>query len=495
MASHRQLRSVKPGRYGYPVPGGGQVGWVETPNRWRGTTQQICGLWPWAVGTSTPTVGVPIGHHIYSGDSVCFDPISWYTRTSLINSPSVFILGEPAMGKSSVVRRMVLGLAGRGITPLILGDLKPDYANLIRALGGQVISIGPGRDRINPLDVGPWTTLHTQVAEKTAQQVRSSVVDRRTHMVIALISLIRGERASSDESTVVAAALRYLSQQELQNNHQPLLSDVLHTIQNPPPAVREVTLFAGEGQERRYQDATGPVQQALLALLNGALGDTFNGPTTSPIDLNTPAICVDISGIDYTDELRTAATLLSTWSYGFGTLDAAHLLADEGLGPPRTFFTVLDEMWRVLRMGSGLIDRADALTRLNRQQGTGIAYVTHGLADLDALPSEADRAKARGFADRSAVLMAAASTEAELEAISKVRPLSAAETSEVLSWSSPESWSGTASEASAGLGNFLIKVGSRPGIPVHLALTNAELQLGNTDFRWNIATARQGVAA
>ncbi|WP_343076238.1 ATP/GTP-binding protein [Natronoglycomyces albus] len=407
----------------------------------------------------------------------------------------MFILGEPGMGKSSIVRRMVLGLTGRGVTPLILGDLKPDYAALVRALGGQVISVGPGRDRINPLDVGPWTQLHAQVSGKTAQQVRSSVVDRRTHMVTALISLVRKGRTTADEDTVIAAALRHLAAEEAQHGNQPVLSEVLRTIQNAPDAVREVTLFAGAGQEPRYQEATGPLQAALLALLNGALGDTFNGPTTSPIDLDTPAVCVDISGIDENDHLRTAATLLSTWSYGFGSIDAAHLLADEGVAPKRTFFTVLDEMWRVLRVGSGLIDRADALTRLNRQKGTGIAYITHGLADLEALPTEEDRAKARGFADRSAVLMAAASTEAELSAISKVRPLSDAEASEVLSWTAPESWSGTAAEASAGLGNFLIKVGSRPGIPVHLSLTEPELRLGNTDARWDIETARQGAAA
>jgi hypothetical protein len=60
------------------------------------------------------------------------------------------------MGKSTSVRRMVLGLAAQGVTPLILGDLKPDYAQLVDALGGQVLRVGPGLDRINPLDAGPW---------------------------------------------------------------------------------------------------------------------------------------------------------------------------------------------------------------------------------------------------------------------------------------------------------------------------------------------------
>lgn len=37
------------------------------------------------------------------------------------------MLGKPGLGKSTLVRRMALGLAGYGIQPLILGDLKPDY--------------------------------------------------------------------------------------------------------------------------------------------------------------------------------------------------------------------------------------------------------------------------------------------------------------------------------------------------------------------------------
>jgi hypothetical protein len=75
-------------------------------------------------------------------------------------------------------------------------------------------------------------------------------------------------------------------------------------------------------------------------------------------------------------------------------------------------------------------------------------------------------------------------SDQELDAQSRVRPLSAAERREVLSWSSPPSWSGNELGPPVGLGNFLVKVGSRPGIPVHLEPTDIEKQLGNTNFRW-----------
>jgi hypothetical protein len=480
--SPRSPRPRRPGRLGYTGPGGGRWSYVETSTEYRGTTMQVCGLWPFGTGSATPTIGVPMGRHLYSGATVCFDPISWFTRARLINNPSVWIQSEPGMGKSTAVRRMVLGLTAQGVTPLILGDLKPDYAQLVAALGGQVLRIGPGLDRINPLDAGPWRQVLDRVDARTAATVRASVTNRRLNMVAALATLVRRTAVTSDETTVLAAVLRYLADRE--TNTPPVLSDVLAVIRTAPPEVRAVTLWQDDADLPRFREETATLQRTLLALLHGPLGSTFEGQTTTPIDLDTPAVCVDISGIDETDELRTAATLLSTWSYGFAQVEAAHLMSDLGLAAPRTFFTVLDEMWRALRVGHGLVDRADGLTRLNRQKGTGTAFITHSLADLASLPTAHDRAKAAGFADRSAVLLIGPCSEQELDAVARVRPLSAAERREVLSWSAPPSWTAAEGAAIVGRGNFLIKVGSRPGIPVHLEPTNVEKQLGNTDFRW-----------
>ncbi len=473
----------RPTRYGHTAPGGGYMSWVESPAEYRGTTIQVCGLWPFGTGSTSPTIGVPIGRHLYTGATVCFDPVSWYTRTGLINNPSVYIESEPGMGKSTAVRRLVLGLSARGVTPLILGDLKPDYAALVGALGGQVLRVGPGLDRINPLDAGPWLAVMNAADPKTAAQIRANVTDRRLHMIVALLTLIRRGPVTSDETTVLAAALRWLAEHE--NPHtQPVLSDVLNVVRDAPDPVRAVTLWHAPEDIGRYREDTADLQRTLLASLHGPLGDTFEGQTTNPINLNTPAVCVDISGIDYTDELRTAATLLTTWAYGFGQVEAAHRMADLGLAPQRTFFAVMDEMWRALRVGHGLVDRADSLTRLNRQQGTGLAMITHTLADADALPTEADRAKARGFAERCAVMMIGPCSEQELDAVNKIRTLSDAERREVLSWSAPPSWTNPGRDNVVGRGNFLIKVGGRPGIPVHLEPTDIEKHLGNTDSRW-----------
>ena len=79
-------------------------------------------------------VGVPLGRDLDSGATVCCDPVSWFMRTGLLANPSMFVLGRPGLGKSTAVRRMALGLSGYGVHPLIFGDLKPDYVDLIRAI-------------------------------------------------------------------------------------------------------------------------------------------------------------------------------------------------------------------------------------------------------------------------------------------------------------------------------------------------------------------------
>ena len=105
--------------------------YLQAAREWRGTTVQVCGMWPFSAGTGSPMVGVPIGRNILSGATMCCDPISWFMRAKLISNPSMFVLGKPGLGKSTITRRMALGMAGYGIQPLVLGDLKPDYKDLI----------------------------------------------------------------------------------------------------------------------------------------------------------------------------------------------------------------------------------------------------------------------------------------------------------------------------------------------------------------------------
>jgi hypothetical protein len=488
------IRPARPGPRGFRGRGGGR--WRQLPvlPEWRATTVQACGLWPFAAGSSRPVDGVPLGMDLLTGTTVSCDPLSWF-MAGLIGNPSMLVLGRPGLGKSSLVARMMLGLAYRGVRPFVLGDLKPDYAQTVAALGGQVLRIARGAGTINPLDPGAMGDAAHRIGGLAGAALHREARDRATTMVSALVQLIRRTPLADYEDAMLAAAVRLLTSDDTaagSGGVAATLPDLVRVIAAGPEQVQAVALARGDSD--RYADLAEPLQRSLIALLDGPLGATFAGPTTARISADAPAVCVDISGIAERDERLTAAVMLACWSDGFGAIEAANALAEAGLAPARRFFIVLDELWRPLRIGAGLPDRMDSLTRLNRREGAGQAFITHTLKDLESMQSREDQLKARGFAERAGMIVTAGLPRTDLDLVSAIVPLSTREIDLVASWNTPPSWAprrvrdtrGRERPAPPpGLGKFLIKVGEgRAGIPVQLSLTQAEIDLHDTNDRW-----------
>ncbi|BFU43980.1 ATP/GTP-binding protein [Krasilnikovia sp. MM14-A1004] len=462
--------------------GGGRVATLDPPTMWRATTVQACGLWPFASGSGAPMTGVPLGQHLSTGATVCGDPLNWFTRARYISNPSLFMLGMPGLGKSTLINRMLIGLAAQGVVPLVLGDLKPDYADTVRALGGQVISIGRGMGGLNVLDPGAMGAAAARIGGRAGEALAAETHGRVLNMVAALLTIVRGAPISDHEQSVLSACLRHLRERTAEGGTF-YLPDLLRVLEEGPPRVRQVTL--DRGQEARYRDAVDPLHRSLLGILDGPLGDTFASETSTHVDPDATAVCIDISRIGEADGQLTAAAMLAAWSDGLGTAAASHALADAGLAPRRWFFTILDELWRPMRAASGIVDRIDALTRLNRSLGLADAKITHTLKDAEALGTEADKAKARGFVERAGMVACAGLPRAEMEELGKVVGLSRREIELVSSWSSPPGWAQNgANEEPPGRGRFLIKVGGRPGVPIRVAITDTERHLHDTNTRW-----------
>ncbi|MDG4757288.1 ATP/GTP-binding protein [Micromonospora sp. WMMD710] len=467
------------GSYG---PAGGRVAPMDPPAMWRATSVQACGLWPFVSGSGAPSVGVPLGQHLSTGATVCGDPLNWFTRARYISNPSLFMLGMPGLGKSTLINRMLIGLAAQGVVPLVLGDLKPDYADTVRALGGQVISIGRGVGGLNVLDPGAMGAAAAKIGGRAGETLLAETHGRVLNMVAALLTIVRGQAITDHEQSVLSACLRHL-RDRTPEGHAVHLGDLLAVLHEGPDEVRQFTLDRGE--EARYRDAVDPLHRSLLGILDGPLGTTFSSTTSTHIDPDATAVCIDISRIGEADSQLTAAAMLAAWSDGLGTVAASHALADAGLAPRRWFFTVLDELWRPLRAASGIVDRIDALTRLNRSLGLADSKITHTLKDAEALGSESDKAKARGFVERAGMVVCAGLPRAEMEELSKVVGLSRREIDLVSSWSSPPGWAQNGdNEEPPGRGRFLVKVGGRPGIPIRMSITETERRLHDTNTRW-----------
>ena len=495
-----QVRPVRPGPRGWAGPGRGQDVLIEPAPTWRGTTVQVCGLWPWIAGSGTPNVGVPFGRHLGSGATVCCDPISWFRHAGLISNPSMFMLGLPGTGKTAAVMRLAVGMAGHGAIPLVLGDTRPDFIRMVRALDGQVISIGRGRGALNVLDPGESPAAAARLAAagfaREAAEVAENSHGIRVNMVRALITLLRGADPNVREMTIVARALTWLDQ-----NHAgvPVIPDLLAVVRAAPPELREAALDRGD--PARYTAVTEELEAALMALCpGGPFGDIFAKPTSEPMRRDR-AVVFDVSGIPESETQLRGAALLACWTQGFASVAVAQTLADVGLEPRRHYVVILDELHQALKAGPGMVDRLDYLTRLNRTRAVAQLMITHTPKDLQSLDSDADRKKAMGFIERAGIVVCGPMTPADLQAqpgtdtgvrpLDAVVPMSRAEKLLLASWAEPPSWDteharrdGPAPAREDQLGRFLIKIGGRPGIPVKVGLTAAEKALHVSNTRW-----------
>lgn len=470
-----------PPRRGWPGRGGGSWPRVEAATEWRGTSGQVCGLYPFSVGSPAPLVGTPLGPHLATGDAVCGDPISWFSK-GLIANPSVFILSKPAMGKSTLTIKMLTGAAAMGHIPLVLGDLRPDYIDAIDALGGQVIRLGGGRGRVNPLDPGHATKAARSIGGDAGRALAADAGLRRLDLLVALLTIWRGDTPDRMHRAALERALAVLDERHT-DPLPPILDDLLQVLDDAPPSVMAVT---GAATPEEYYREIKALRVDLLSLAAGsAFGNMFNGQSSEEMDLDRPAV-YDVSATYRSDTSRQAAALLASWTFGFASVEVSNALADAGQAPRRHYLLALDELWRALRVGHGLVDQIDGLTRLNRQDAVGQVFISHTTKDLRSLADASEIAKAKGFVERSGMVIVGAlpSSEFEPENLGSILDFSDAERQMVTSWVSPEGWGQDGNHAPPGRGKFLIKVGNRPGIPFAARLTRAEASLRNTNHRW-----------
>jgi hypothetical protein len=427
---------------------------------------------------------------IETGTSVCCDAFAWF-QAGFISSPSMSVYGMPGLGKTSWAVRQMIGLADRGVVSVVAGDLKGEYGNVVRALGGQVLGFGGGQ-HINVLDQGAMLAAAARIGGDRGLVLVGWAVERAADMVATLVQIVRRAPVNDWEQTLLRRAIRLLVDHHRPGTPVGTLEDLAGMLSNPPQALIEAILADTRSE---YDDQTKPLRRSMQALIQGQLGTTFAGQTTEQIRLDAPAVSVDISVVAKQSEEVLAAVMLATWSEVFATIEAANALTDAGLQPQRYINAILDEMWKAMRLrDAGLVEKLDGITRLNRNDGVGNMFITHSLKDYTSLESEADQQKALGFAERSGVVVTAGLAEPDLRELSTIKRLSEREIATVAAWSTPQGWQSrmtidpttglTRPAIPPGAGKVLIKVGSRAGIQTQVQLTSIERQLHDSNARW-----------
>jgi hypothetical protein len=471
---HELAEAPLPRSWGWPVRGGGRAAHVEAGARYTATTSQACGLFPFAVAAGSDVRGVPIGRHMHTAEPIGLDPAHWL-RAGLVSNTGVWLQGQPGIGKSAFVKRLLTGLIGFGMRAVIPGDSKGEYTPLIDKLGGSVWRIGRGLHTLNPIDAGPLQAAVRASTGTERARLTETIRARRLSLLEALISIVRRRDATPTERRLLGTALDLACVEE-----HPVIPDVLTVLvagHAPLPAI------AAAESAATYARETRDLTNTLGVLCEGAIRGLFDRPSTVQADLDTPALALDISALDEDDDDIVAAAMLCSWAWTAALIDAT-----TATGTHRPVVQVQDELWRALRVAPGLVEKTDRITRLGRHRGIVSVQVTHSLDDLRALPTEADRAKARGLASRAGVLVLGGMAATELDGLTGITPLTEGERALVTSWAAPPTWH--PGRTHPGRGKYLIKSGQRTGLPVSLALTPTEAGLYETDRAFDRGTAR-----
>ncbi|MFJ8896603.1 hypothetical protein ACIRCZ_18620 [Leifsonia sp. NPDC102414] len=483
---------------------------MPAPATFVAASVQVCGLWPFIVGSSRPDTGVPLGVDMTNSSLVYGDPISWF-KAGFISNPSAMIFGLPGLGKSTLVTRWIIGLADQGIPSMVLGDVKGEYAKTIRALGGLVIEATPGEFSINPLALGALHDAAEQIEQveqvhagvddngtdlykpghQVAGELRALALQQAATLVIALCRLTRGGDLADFEETLITTAVAIAHD----SYTKPSLHELDQILTRGHPALERAAVTYTTGQ---YQKATRRLLRTLRSILHGPMGAIFGGRTTTAIPAGIPGgVCVDISTMARADNKVLAALMIAVWAHGFAAVDALWDLSQAGLAEWVTPLIVQDELWKPMGLAPGLAEMIDQLARTNRSAGVGEVKITHSPKDADALPTRTDRVLALSFAEKAGMLVLFGLAKTDLHALDVTAiSLSDVEHQAVAGWRTPRSFrsrrrNNGRPKAPPGAGNALIKVAEAPGIPVHVVVTPEELELHDTNQRWRTNAREQ----
>ena len=234
---------------GFSGPWSGQAAVVSGPQEWQTTTNLGAGFNPNVAGAPAPAIGTPLGVHPITGAEICCDPLSWF-REGIISNPSCFVLSVPGKGKSTLVRKMLMGDVAQGHIPIIAGDIKGEYVGFVQQVGGQVITIGHGAGTLNPLDVGALGRVIPQIRNKltemdktkdkeeykriedTLHRALEQVHGRQVTMVATLVGLGRKTPMKDWEAMLVSIALREIyTHTNIDWEHPPVLEDLINHLE------------------------------------------------------------------------------------------------------------------------------------------------------------------------------------------------------------------------------------------------------------------------
>jgi type IV secretory pathway VirB4 component len=296
-------------------------------------TNALAASFPFASAELETAGGVFLGRNATTGGLLFVD------RFRLENHNQV-VLARSGAGKSYLAKVEILRSLYAGLEVLVV-DPEDEYGRLARAVGGAVIRVGAGEERLNPLDL--------------TEASRPEALTEQALFVHTLLASLLGEISSEEKAALDRAILSAYEGAGINSDPR--------THGRPAPLLRDVA--------SALHDKQGGASLAgrLEPYVSGSHRGLFDGPTTV-----RPEGHLIVFSLRYLpEELKTPGTLLA--------LDAIWRRVARGERRPR--LVVVDEAWWLL--GTGRDAGARFLQRLAksaRKHWCGLTTITQDVADV-----------------------------------------------------------------------------------------------------------------
>jgi type IV secretory pathway VirB4 component len=323
-----------------------------------------------------------------AGSAFVHDPFELY-RLEVLTNPNMLVLGQIGRGKSAFVKTYCYRHAAFGRRVVVV-DPKGEYGPLAEALGVRPLVLVPGGTlRLNPLE------LHDP-GEKGRRQ--------RLAILGAVAATLLGRALRPVEHALLEAALQRIG------GGVALFGDVVEHLLAPGPEVA-TALSTPLGELRREGR---DLALSLRRLVVGELSGLFDAPTSAEIDLDAPALILDLSALYQSSALGVVILCVQA------TLEAlAHRRAGQTL-------VVVDEAW-ALFSNPAAAQFLQASLKLARARGVANILVTHRISDLGAAAAGIAGRLVEGLVADCETVVCYAQSEAEVAHTTRALGLSAEE--------------------------------------------------------------------
>ncbi|MCX4099097.1 hypothetical protein [Nocardia sp. alder85J] len=493
----------RPTPRGFMAPYGGYMKKPMPIPEIRGTTNRVCGLWPFPRSTEFVSPGWPIGIQDETGAPFFYDAMSWFDA-EMLSAPVGVVLGPNGFGKSTLGRQLVLGALASGRHVICPADIKPDYRRLCDLLNdpetgsrdGQIIEVGPGHGVLNPLDptAYAWALHRLPAGHPAIGGLIAELHQTQLFNLEALVSLRRRAPLEDFESTAISAALIELyAGDRFEPARPPIISDLIGQLEQPTEDMRYAVAAPSAAD---FAATTHRLLQSLKSLTVGMFGESFNGQTTTRLDLAAAMVDIDLSIINVHSgrDLR-AAIIALTGMEAQAAVSARMTLADNGFGRQTVTDIHMDELSQLLDVGgSSQIKTLDRMTRTGRTDGVSLTTYTHTVTDFTKVSADiTDQGKATGFISRSKITFSGPINGYEIDAQAGLIDYTDRERARLLSWTSapPPAQTGHRTMPHPGKGRFIAKWGDdpdRPGLAFRTWISPLERELGIHDTNTGMRT-------